>query len=239
MEIKESKDYSKFKTILGNRNINKQKVINISNDVVSGFNMLPYCPIVVSEKDEFLYIIDGQHRFEVSVSCDLPVYYVIYNDISLQQIASLNSKSQKWSMNDFLNCYIQIGIKDYKILKEISAKYKVQLGTVASLLMTFDVRKRIKDEFESGNFTINFQEETIKILELTDSLFGRYAFSRDRYLFGAVQAIDKAGKCDYEVLKDKINQNPVGMDKHADIKNYIYNIERVYNFKNRERQTIV
>ncbi len=34
MEIKESKDYSKFKTILGNRNINKQKVINISNDVV-------------------------------------------------------------------------------------------------------------------------------------------------------------------------------------------------------------
>jgi hypothetical protein len=31
----------------------------------------------------------------------------------------------------------------------------------------------------------------------------------------------------------------MGMDKQGDVKNYIYNIERVYNFKNKERQTII
>lgn len=239
IQILQTLEYSLFSNIIGNRNVNLSKVEKLVSDVNSGFNMLPYCPIIVSEKDGFLNIIDGQHRFEVSKKSLNPVYYVVCNTLSLQKIAMLNSRGQKWSMNDFLNCYLKLDIDDYKILKETLTVHKGQIATIASLLMLNDVKKNIKEHFESGEFKVNFLKETEKILLLTEKLFGQYNFSRDRYLIGAMQKIDSSGKCDYDILIDKIKQNPMGIDKQNDIKNYIYNIERVYNFKNRERQTII
>lgn len=239
MEILQTKDYSLFSTINGNRNINRKKVEQLTDDVKSGFNMLPYCPIIVKEIDGLLRIIDGQHRFETSVACEEPVYYLIKNDFTLQQIARLNSRGQKWTINDFLNCYSRLGIQDYVVLGEISREFKISISTISGLLMKNNVKVKCKEEFESGEFKANHIESTKDLLRLTDELFGQYRFSKDRYLIGAVQAILNAGKCDFEVLKDKIKQNPNGMDKQGDLKNYIYNIERVYNYKNRDRQTII
>jgi hypothetical protein len=239
MKILQTKDYSLFSTINGNRNINRKKVEQLTDDVKSGFNMLPYCPIIVKEIDGLLRIIDGQHRFETSVACEEPVYYLIKNDFTLQQIARLNSRGQKWTINDFLNCYSRLGIQDYVVLGEISREFKISISTISGLLMKNNVKVKCKEEFESGEFKANHIESTKDLLRLTDELFGQYRFSKDRYLIGAVQAILNAGKCDFEVLKDKIKQNPNGMDKQGDLKNYIYNIERVYNYKNRDRQTII
>lgn len=239
MQILQSSDYSVFTTINGNRNINRKKVEKLVEDVKSGFNLLPYCPILVMEVEDKLAIIDGQHRFENSVECKEPVYYLIKNDISIQQIAKMNSRGQKWTINDFLNCYSRLGIQDYVTLGEISREFKISISTISGLLMKDNVKVKCKEEFESGEFKANHVESTKELLTLTDELFGQYRFSKDRYLIGALQAIIKAGKCDLDVLRDKIKQNPMGMDKLGDLKNYIYNIERVYNYKNRDRQTII
>ena len=239
MEILQTTDYKKFTTIIGNRNINAHKVQKLVEDVISGFNMLPYCPIIVSDIDGVLNIIDGQHRYETSIATNEPVYYVIKNDFSLLQIAKLNSRGQKWTMNDFLNCYCKLGVQDYIELRDLSREVKSSISTLTGLLMKNNVKASVKEEFESGEFKINFLESTKRYISLTEDLFGQYRFSKDRILIGAMQQIDIAGKCDYEVLKYKISQNPMGMDKQGDVKNYIYNIERVYNFKNKERQTII
>jgi hypothetical protein len=239
MEILKTNDYSRFTTITGNRNINRTKVEKLVSDVKSGFNMLPFCPIIVKETDDFFSIIDGQHRFETSVACNEPVYYLIKNDFTLQQIAKLNSRGQKWTVSDFLNCYCKLGIEEYIKLHELTIELKVSISTLCGMLMKNNAKASVKDEFENGDFKIIFLENTIKYISLTQELFGRYTFSKDRTLITAVQQIDEAGKCDYQVLKYKISQNPMGMDKQGDVKNYIYNIERVYNFKNKERQTII
>jgi hypothetical protein len=239
MEILQSIDYGSFTTITGNRNINSKKVEKLAEDVKSGFNLLPYCPIIVREvNNKKLAIIDGQHRFETCVATNEPVYYLIKNDITLQQIAKLNSRGQKWTVNDFLNCYVKLGIQNYITLGEICREFKVSVSTVCGLLMKNNVKANCKEEFESGEFKVNYLESTKKYIALTEELFAKYSFSKDRCLIGAVREIDLAGKCDWEVLKDKISQNPNGMDKNGDVKNYIYNIERVYNYKNSIRKTI-
>lgn len=239
MEILQSSDYGMFTTITGNRNINLKKVEKLAEDVKSGFNLLPYCPIIVKEVDDKLAIIDGQHRFETCIATNEPVHYLIKNDITLQQIAKLNSRGQKWTISDFLNCYCKLGVEDYITLAELCREFKVSVSTVLGLLMKNSVKIRCKDEFESGEFKVNHLESTKKYLKLTEELFGDYRFSKDRNLIGAVREIDLAGLCDWEVLKDKIKQNRNGMDKQGDVKNYIFNIERVYNFKNSKRQTII
>lgn len=241
MEILQTKDYSKFQKIIGNRNINNSKIDKIINDINEGFNMLPYCPIIVSQdkKADKFNIIDGQHRREISERTGNPVYYVICDTLNLKQIAQLNSRGEKWKASDFLSCYINLGIEDYKDIVLIMNEFSVNIKVTIDLLMYFSHQEsKSTDVFQSGEFKSIYKQETRELLILVNDLFGRYTFSKDKYLIGATQKLLKLGLCDFEVLKDKINQSPMMMDKQADVKSYIYNIERVYNFKNSKRQVI-
>lgn len=239
MQINQSSNYELFEKITGNRTLNVAKIEKITKDVDNGFNMLPYCPIIVSETPNgSLHIIDGQHRFEVSKVTNKPVYYVVCNTLTLKQIAQLNSRGDKWKATDFLNCYINLGIEDYKILKNFMKVHDTNIKLSIDLLMYNKHAEKSTDVFQSGDFVVNFFNEATALVELTESIFKRYSFSRDRYLIGAVQTIAKKGKCDFEKLKQKIATAPNMMDKHSDVKNYIYNIEKVYNFKNSIRETI-
>ena len=238
-QIVQTNDYSLFESITGNRNLSQTKIEKICNDIANGFNMLPYCPIIVSESDGKFQIIDGQHRFEVSKKTQNPVYYVVCETLTLKQIAQLNSRGEKWKPQDFLNCYIKLGISDYEHIREVMDKHKVGINTAINLLMyNKHVETKSTEVFQSGDFKCNYLQETHDLLTLVDSLFGRYTFSKDRYLIGAVQAIQKKGKCDFDRLRTKIAASPIMMDKQTDVKNYIYNIERVYNFKSQTREVI-
>jgi hypothetical protein len=236
VKILNESDYSKFSTINGNRSVSEKKIQTIVNDIENGFNMLPYCPIIVDDK---FNIIDGQHRFLVCQKINSPVYYVVCEDLTLLQIAQLNSRAQKWSINDFLNCYIKLGIEDYSTLNEVAKKHKISIATCGSLLMHFEVKSSIKEDFESGNFKVKHLAETEYVLQKTNYLFSDYVFSKDRYLIGAVKKLIEVNKCDFEKLKSKIAQAPMMMDRQSNVKSYIYNIERVYNFKNQNRETII
>lgn len=241
MEIQQTKDYSKFETINGNRSLNQNKIQKIVNDINNGFNMLPYCPVIVSKNGKNFQIIDGQHRVEISKLTENPVYFVVCETLTLQQIAILNSRGEKWTLTDFMECYIKLGIKDYQDIKMIMNKYKINARVVVDLLM-FNKHAQGRDStefFQSGQFKSNYLEETEELLKLVSELFSRYTFSSDRYLIGAVQKIKEKGICDFDVLKDKIAAWPMGMDKQTDVKNYIYNIEKVYNYKNSLRKTII
>lgn len=242
MEIKKSNDYSQFVMLTGNRPINQKKVDKIVSDIKNGFNMLPYFPILVKSQGESFAIIDGQHRYEASVKSEEPVYYILGEDITLKQIAQLNSRGEKWKPSDYINCYIKLGVEDYKVLNEILTRFKVPTYAAISLLMYNKVKSgahaELQELFFSGEFKVNFYHETVELLELVDLLFSRYTFSNDRSLIEAVQKIKEGGKCDFDELEEKIQQSPMSMDRQSTVKSYIYNIERVYNYKRQMRKVI-
>lgn len=238
MEIQQTTSYSKFNTITGNRAVNLSKIEKIAADIEAGFNMLPYCPIIVSEQNGKYNIIDGQHRYQVSVTTKQPVYYVVCNTLTLKQIAILNSRGDKWKATDFLNCYINLGIEDYKVLKQFMQKNRLNIKLAIDLLMFYKHHENSTDIFQSGEFKLNYLNEASELIKVVDDIFEIYAFSHDRYLIGAVQQLQKIGKCDFEVLKKKVKMAPNMLEKHGDVKSYIYNIEKIYNFKNSIREVI-
>ena len=240
MEIKTTKDYEKFDTILGNRVINEKKVERLMDDINKGLNLLPYCPIIVYPENGKLKIVDGQHRFETSVRLEEPVFYVECEPLNLKQIARLNSRSDKWGSKDFLDCYVCLGVEDYKILKEFMKTYETIYTVSIDLLMFYKIASGQggMDKFRDGEFKVNYFEESSQLIVLTRKLFDRYKFWNDRNLIMAVQKLQDKGLCDFEVLKRKISEAPNEMDKQGSPKLYIYNIERVYNFKNSIRTVI-
>lgn len=241
-KIYSSVKYDEFDTIIGNRVISEKKIDLIIKDIKKGINLLPYAPIIVYLKGEKLMIVDGQHRFNVSKKLEMPVYYVVAEALELKQIAMLNSRQDKWKPTDFLKCYIKIGIEDYKILDEVLKEFEVGLSTTCEFLMYGDKmqhRRESSQKFRDGEFKVNFLEETKALFKLSHSLFDRYRFYRDRNLIEAVQRLQKKGLCDFERLKEKINLGPNEMDKQTSVKNYMYNIERVYNYKDSIRKVII
>lgn len=227
--IYQTKDYSLFDAITGNRILSTTKIDKICADINNGFNMLPYCPIIVSEKGNKFCVIDGQHRLQVSKKTDNPVYYVVCTDLTLKQIALLNSRAEKWKPSDFLNCYINLGLNDYQNIKEVMQQHKVSIKLAIDLLMFNSAVAKSTDVFQSGEFKCNYKAETDQLLEFVESIFGQYTFSKDRYLIAAIQAIQKRGVIDWARFRTKLTAKPLLMNKQNDTKNYIYNIERIYN----------
>lgn len=241
MEILKTENYELFQTIKGNRTVNFKKVEKLQTDIQNGLDLTPYAPLIVYAQSDVLKIIDGQHRFLACKELGKPIYYVKCNELSLQQIARINSRSDKWSNKDFLDCYKNLGISDYVYLQDFLSKYKIIYSASIDLLMygSCKTRENGMERFRDGEFKVNFREEVIELVELTKDLFGRYKFWNDRYLITAVQEIKKAGKCDFDRLKEKIKAAPNEMEKQGTWKSYALNIERVYNHRNSIRQTII
>ncbi len=236
MGIQQTTDYKSFRTILGNRKISEAKVKKLIQDIEGGLNLLPYCPILVYSNDNLYFIIDGQHRAEVSERLNEPIYFIECNKLTLQQIAKINSRSDKWTNRNFLDCYIKLGLEDYKEFYNFTTKYHIIYSATASFLMKGDVTSaNIMEVFRDGNFKCNFYKEASRIVELTADLFQLYVFYNDRYLIEAIRQLDEAGKCDFKILKTKIKSNINLMKKKDTIKEYKFLIEQVYNHRNSKR----
>jgi TfoX/Sxy family transcriptional regulator of competence genes len=239
MDIKESTNYDKFKSITGNRNLNTRKIEKIVDDVKHGFNMLPYCPIIVYVKDQNLMVIDGQHRIEVSKRTKNPVYYVECQELSLKQIAQLNSRGEKWSPTDFLNCYVRLGIEDYRILREVVNEYGLGIVAAADFLMNWYMRGRTQEIFQDGNFKCNHHDKVVDLLELVRKTFGsNVMYVNDKKMIAAVQRIQEKGICDFARLATKVEANPGMLEKLHDTKKYCALLESIYNVNGRDRVTI-
>lgn len=239
--IQTTEDYSLFETIVGNRNTSPTKIDRIVQDIKKGINLLPYCPIIVYKNAGLLAIIDGQHRFAAAKKVESAIYFIVAHELSLFEIAMLNSRQDKWTKHDFLKCYIKLGVEDYVTLKWVMDNYHISISLGYDLLMmgkTGSSGSAVGDKFTTGKFKVHFYEETLQLLALTNKLFDRYKFSRDRHLITAVQQLMQKGLCDFDQLEEKINSAPMLMVKQVSAKEYIYNIERVYNHKNQKRQVI-
>ena len=236
--INYSTEYKKFKLIAGNRNLNELKIKRIIQDIDNGLNMLKFCPIVVT-KD--LAIIDGQHRFQVSKILKLPVYYVIADDLTLHQIASINSRTERWKPNDFVNCYASVGNKDYILLRDFINEFNLPVSAALNVLTcglsSMQRSPKIKLEFEEGNFKVQQAKDARRIVEYAIR-FDKFSGNRSGSFLEAISHIMKINKFDPEVLIEKYTANPDALFTQSGRKEYLMKLEEIYNYRNQKRYAI-
>lgn len=240
MEILTTKEYGLFEFLNGNRVVNKKKILNLKNEVKNGLDLFKYCPIVVYKDDKKFKIIDGQHRFLASKELKKPIFYVVCEQLTLVQIAKLNSNSSNWTNKNFLECFIKTGNKDYEDLEKIIKKYRLSYSAATELLMTgiCNNKGETLKKFREGLFKSKYYDFTCKLLDEVEEVFGRYEFWNHGYLIEAYRQIIEAKKFEKEVLKQKIKQAPNILDRRLSVKEYLFSIERVYNNRNNSRVSI-
>lgn len=233
-----TKDYKAFAKIVGNRELNERKIKKIIDDIENGVDVLRYVPILVYEHNRQLHIIDGQHRFHVAKALQMPVSYVLAKDLTLHQIAKINSNTEKWKPKDFINCYTKLGNKNYSILNDIITEYKIPVSTALNLLEHGSVQGagKAKRSFETGAFEVKCYPYTIELLNYAN----RFLFEgkRSRSFLIALHKILKAGKVSMDDIIDKVNAMSDNLTTADNDKKYLAQIEDIMSYKKQKRITV-
>lgn len=228
MNIIATKDYSRFKTILGNRQLNQPYIKRLMASLKVS-NFLPYHPIIVNEKDE---LIDGQHRLEAAKQAKIEVYYAIREGASLDEIILLNSNNRPWGLKDYMESHIVRGNNNYVILKDFITKYGFNIAVGMDLIG--DTKNSYINKSKS------FKNGSFKIKDLTFALqVADYMVSCKSYLEPNVYASRDFGRVIKKVLNNsevkpnyllqKLSKEKQPLKKFVSVIDGLRILEEIYN----------
>jgi uncharacterized membrane protein SirB2 len=237
-KINYTSDYGQFHFLRGNRDLNESKVNKIIKSVQDGLNFFKYCPILVNEG---FYIIDGQHRFVVCKKLKLPIYYVVVPNFSLRQIAEINNNQSKWKTKDFMNCYIDANVnrEDYQALFDFTEYHKINISLGINLLMYGKVGTGgLSVAFRDGDFKVNHMETARNLILSAQEYEPFFDEWRHRSFLQAIEKLSASDKYDHTAVLNKFIKHSHKMERQTSCKEYLTQIEELYNYKNSIRQIL-
>lgn len=163
MEIKTTKNYSIFKKLEGNRNVNRKHV----KKLIQSMNK-KYIPTVILVNNQY-QVIDGQHRLEAMKTLNIPVTYTIMGNYNSDDAEHINLTNRTWNIEEICNkiAYYD-NIDDYKILLTESKRYKVNITYLAKIMT---LKENAKKLLITKKFTItnNKWEELLMLMKTYNS----------------------------------------------------------------------
>lgn len=239
VSVYKSYKYEAFKKMEGNRTLNKKKIKRICDDIRDGLDILKHAPVIV---DEDMQIVDGQHRFEVSMIMKRPVYYVIAEDMTIREVASINSRTEKWKPSDFLKSYCKLNLQDYKDLREFLEAYPFTIMMGAALLQHGEFKQggssTVKDDFQDGQFKVQYYEKAYELAETCNLFTGVIKGNFSRGFGTAIQILLEKDIVAWDTLVNKAKSQSFPPEAHNNYKENLAMLEMIYNKGNHDRRAI-
>lgn len=199
MEIKNTNDYSLFKSILANREIDEKHVTKLAKSITRK-NLLYIRPLIVNEK---MQVIDGQHRLAAAKQIKATVYYIKVEGLTKADISVINTAQKNWTRSDFINFYAMDGNVHYKQLAAFIDKYYwLAVSTVVGIAAKEDSRLATLKEGGLKLRDVKVSEAAFQRLRQIEPVFPWIA--RDRV---AASSLAKMLDTDAKVKKFLANAN--------------------------------
>jgi len=228
--IRTTKCYDVFHYFEGNRDINEPhyKRLKKSFETEAIFS-----PILVNE---YLEIIDGQHRFEVIRELGLPLHYVVINGCGLPQIHLLNSTVQVWKPNDYIDGYFELGYPEYIKYKMFMEKYGIKYHEIAiTLLNQGSSPKLAREKMKNGEYKITSYKKGEEIAEALQKIKPYYQGIYRISFVIAFTEVCKIKKFSVSEFIKKLKYNSFLLKDVAKKDQYVEIISEIYNYKNRDK----
>lgn len=157
--IEETTEYDAFKRHKSNRKTN-DKLVQRMKDAIRKKNLLKCKPIVV---DKDFNIIDGQHRLEAARQLNLPVAYVIDEDVNVKDMETFNTNLMTWGLQDYLNFNCNEGLVEYELLADFMERENLKVNVALQLLHGCRNPDFFR-EFKDGKYKYVNKEEEMEAL---------------------------------------------------------------------------
>lgn len=202
---------------------------------ISKNNLLEFNPILVTSTG---LVIDGQHRLEAAKELGLPVYYNTI-EADLETVILLNNNSKTWSVSDFVDSHIELGLKQYETLKEFKEKWGISYGIAASLLRgkKADDKKHLNDIIRDGSFRVSPFNNSDLVMEWVMAFFDYTdaTIRKNRSFINAVVTLIDSELVTLSGLKRKLVIAGKELVRKNTINDYLRQIEDILNYKSRSK----
>ena len=192
-------------------------------------------PILVNQH---MQIIEGQNRFECCKNLGLPIFYVVQEDIGLEEVKSLNSASKNWTTKNYIHSFAAGDkIVDYIYIEQLLKQFPWATQRVISFAINDFVggtSSKIKDgtmkcdevEYNRAVSALGYAERFRKYV---DGVGGRKEF----YII-AIMFCYFCEDVDNEYLEKKFEKYHKSLSPISDIKSAVLQIEsKIYNYQMR------
>lgn len=229
-----TKNYEIFSSLDGNRIVNPLHVKKIADSMKI---KVLFIPIIVNEEFQ---VIDGQHRLEARKQLGLEVPYIICPNYTLEDVHRANSNHKTWNAIDFLKGYAEAGVEDYKFLLEIYESYdgKLAINTILRLISPTEAKSYKINIFKEGRFKIEDSKKKFSIKIIND--FYKFDTALGKKLTDAHLLIDAFRKIyiiegfEIDRLIEKTSKWNSIIEPCASVSQYVYYIDKVYNYRSRD-----
>lgn len=150
--IHQTTNYSQFKVFDRNRDT---CIAALLQSVIKK-NMLSSHPILVTKK---LEIVDGQHRLLVAKELNVPIYFIIDDSVSIEDVPQCQIQ-RAWSLPDYLKFYLKSDNEAYKFVKKMSLAYPQY--KVHTLAYNFSASEAAWKQFRNGKYKLSHDEEYLE-----------------------------------------------------------------------------
>lgn len=232
--IYETTDYSIFKTITGNRELDQLNLKRIINSMKQEYLF------TVVTINEFNEVIDGQHRIEACKQLRLPVRFIVKPGYGLPQVKGLNINSKIWNGEDYLGCEVALGNPNYIRLKELREKYpdfpQISLRYIAADGCTYVTKNNVKvNSFSSGDMVINDMEKSIEIIEKISQFKPFFKGYTRRVFVSTMLGLFKHPNYNHDEMIAKLKLQPGAMYVCNTNGDYRILLETIYNYRRRDK----
>ena len=227
--IQLSYDYDQFKILKNNRKVNNSHSRNILKSMKKD-GVLFNITIVNS----YMEIVDGQHRFDPQKKLNKPILFVMIPDYGIDEVHTLNSTTKDWSLNSFLESYLEFdhsNLLEYKKIESFKNHYKWPLTDTIAFMMygKIDRTREATQPFKEGNFTANYYSLAIEYAGKLKSF--NILFSTTTNFLRAAIRIFKTPGYDHNTFLKKLSYKAGILLPGAKELDYLNKFEIIYNNK--------
>lgn len=229
-ELKVTHDYTMFELHEVNRPLHVDPVLEAS---MKKHGFLPSCAISVEKVGGGrLKVKRGHHRLDCAKRLGLPVWYIIDN--SQIDIHELESPRQAWTRLDFAISRASCGDKDVQRVLDFHRKHGLPLGISAGLLggNVGDAGGHALLKITEGTFRVaDDLSHAKRVVAVTDRCreMGLSCATHGGFAT-AISMLLVLQEFDANVFLHRVSLNKGRMSHRSNTKDYLDEIEAVYNF---------
>lgn len=215
--VMKTQNYEMFRFMDGNRKTNST---NLNQIIESMREKQLVIPITVNERFE---IIDGQHRFKACQYLGLPVYYIMQQGYTIDDVIRANvNGGRKWFDADYLNRYCKLGSEPYIKIKKIIEDFNITTNDYIKLLAKFQgkISTQVKREFREGNVDSQGQDSVISFLMAIESFKDFQYYKNSNFIFAFLELYLRSDY-DHNVMERKISNNIHNLTKRTSKDDYL------------------
>lgn len=248
-QVNQTNDYAMFKTLQGNRNVNKLHVERLKNSFKDKYLL---SPILVNQNYE---IIDGQHRYNAAKQLNLPINFIIVNDYGLKEVQLLNTNMSNWKKEDYLQAFCDLGYPEYLKMRKFMREFP-DFGIMASeqILTNYvggtnnrdatleidgeKVKTKTLKGFQEGDLYIENEKQAYENAEKI-MMFKPFYKGFNRAVFVATMiSLFKHQSYNHSQMISKVASNPTSLVDCSNVTQYKILLEEIYNFRSREKVSL-